>query len=260
MDNLLFVFSKICYNFYKGFDIMNDIERLKEAIKKSKKIVIFSGAGLSTNSGIPDFRSASGIYNQKLKSKFTPEEIISHSFFLEHTDDFYSFYFDKMVYKDAKPNSAHLYFAELEKSKDVTVVTQNIDGLHQMAGSKNVIELHGSIMRNYCMKCHKFYSLDELDTNGVPRCSCGGIIKPDVVLYEESLNEDAINGAVYAISEADLLIVVGTSLVVYPAAGFIRYFRGDNLVLLNKSETAYDNYASIVIHDDVCNVVKELEK
>ena len=239
---------------------MNKIEELREAINKSKKIVIFSGAGLSTNSGIPDFRSASGIYNQKLKSNFTPEEIISHSFFLEHPDDFYSFYFDKIVYKDAKPNSAHLYFAELEKNKKVTVVTQNIDGLHQLAGSSNVIELHGSIMRNYCMRCHKFYSLDELDTNGIPRCSCGGIIKPDVVLYEESLNEKAINDAIYAISDADLMIVVGTSLVVYPAAGFIRYFRGKYLVLLNKSETSYDNIANIVIHDDVCNVVKELEK
>ncbi len=239
---------------------MNDIEKLKLAIEKANKIVVFSGAGLSTNSGIPDFRSASGIYNQKLKSRFTPEEIISHSFFLEHTEDFYSFYFDKMVYKDAKPNSAHLFFAELEKNKKVTVVTQNIDGLHQMAGSTNVIELHGSIMRNYCMKCHKFYSLDELDTKSVPRCSCGGIIKPDVVLYEESLNEDAMTGAVYAISDADLLIVVGTSLVVYPAAGFIRYFRGENLVLLNKSETSYDHIANIVIHDDVCNVVKKLKE
>ena len=239
---------------------MNDIEKLKLAIDSANKIVIFSGAGLSTNSGIPDFRSANGIYNAKLKSNFTPEEIISHSFFYTHTEDFYSFYFDKMVYKDAKPNIAHLFFAELEKNKDVTVVTQNIDGLHQLAGSKNVIELHGSIMRNYCTKCHKFYSLDDLNTNGIPKCICGGIIKPDVVLYEESLNENDITNAVKAISEADLMIVVGTSLVVYPAAGFIRYFRGNNLVLLNKSETSYDSIANIVIHDDVCNVVKELKK
>ena len=239
---------------------MNDIEELKKAIDESNNIVIFSGAGLSTNSGIPDFRSASGIYNQKLKSRFTPEEIISHSFFFEHTEDFFEFYFDKMVYKNAKPNRAHIFFAELEKKKNVTVVTQNIDGLHQLAGSKNVVELHGSIMRNYCQKCNKFYTLNDLNTKGIPRCSCGGIIKPDVVLYEESLNENDINRALAAISNADLLIVVGTSLVVYPAAGFIRYFRGKNLVLLNKSETSYDDIANIVIHDDVCKVVEELEK
>ena len=239
---------------------MDNIERLKEAIKDAKKIVIFSGAGLSTNSGIPDFRSANGIYNAKLKSQFSPEEIISHSFFYAHTEDFYEFYFDKMVYKDAKPNSAHKYFAELEKDKEVIVVTQNIDGLHQMAGSTNVIELHGSIMRNYCTSCNKFYSLDDLSCHGIPRCTCGGIIKPDVVLYEEGLNENDIERALNAISTCDLMIVVGTSLVVYPAAGFVRYFRGKNLVLLNKSETQYDNAADIVIHDDVCNVVKQLKE
>ena len=241
-------------------DKMNDILKLKEAINKANRIVIFSGAGLSTNSGIPDFRSADGIYNAKLKSKFSPEEIISHSFFVKHPDSFYEFYFDKMVYKDAKPNSAHIFFAKLEKEKDVTVVTQNIDGLHQLAGSKNVIELHGSVMRNYCQKCNKFYSLNELGTSGIPYCKCGGIIKPDVVLYEESLNENDINRALEAISTCDLMIVVGTSLVVYPAAGFVRYFRGDNLVLLNKSQTSYDSMANIVIHDDVCKVVEELEK
>ena len=239
---------------------MDNIERLKEAIKDAKKIVIFSGAGLSTNSGIPDFRSANGIYNAKLKSQFSPEEIISHSFFYAHTEDFYEFYFDKMVYKDAKPNSAHKYFAELEKDKEVIVVTQNIDGLHQMAGSTNVIELHGSIMRNYCTSCNKFYSLNDLSCHGIPRCTCGGIIKPDVVLYEEGLNENDIDRALNAISTCDLMIVVGTSLVVYPAAGFVRYFRGKNLVLLNKSETQYDNAADIVIHDDVCNVVKQLKE
>ena len=165
-----------------------------------------------------------------------------------------------MVYKDAKPNSAHKYFAELEKNKEVIVVTQNIDGLHQMAGSTNVIELHGSIMRNYCTSCNKFYSLDDLSCHGIPRCTCGGIIKPDVVLYEEGLNENDIERALNAISTCDLMIVVGTSLVVYPAAGFVRYFRGKNLVLLNKSETQYDNAADIVIHDDVCNVVKQLKE
>ena len=239
---------------------MDEIKKLKNTILEAKKIVIFSGAGLSTNSGIPDFRSASGIYNTRLKSRFTPEEIISHSFFESHTEDFFNFYFDKMVYKDAKPNNAHLYFAKLGKKKDVTVVTQNIDGLHQLAGSDNVIELHGSIMRNYCQRCNKFYSLNDLKTNGIPRCSCGGIIKPDVVLYEESLNENDINKALIAISEADLMIVVGTSLVVYPAAGFVRYFRGKNLVLLNKSETSYDSIANIVIHDDIGKIINELEE
>ncbi len=236
-----------------------DIMRLKEAIDNAKKIVIFSGAGLSTNSGIPDFRSANGIYNAKLKSNFSPEEIISHTFFFAHTEDFYEFYFDKMVYKDAKPNSAHKYFASLQGSHEVIVVTQNIDGLHQMAGSTNVIELHGSIMRNYCTRCNKFYKLEDLSCKGIPYCTCGGVIKPDVVLYEEGLNENDINRALDAISTCDLMIVVGTSLVVYPAAGFVRYFRGKNLVLLNKSETQYDSAADIVIHDDVCNVVKELE-
>jgi NAD-dependent deacetylase len=242
---------------------MTDIERLKEAIKESNKIVIFSGAGLSTNSGIPDFRSADGLYNQETNINIRPEEIISHTFFVNNPDYFFNFYFDKMVYLDAKPNLAHKYFAKLEKEgKVLAVVTQNIDNLHQLAGSKNVIELHGSTERNYCMKCHKYYSLKEVynEKHMIPHCSCGGIIKPDVVLYEENLDGDAINKALDAISNADMLIVVGTSLTVYPAAGFVRYFRGKNLVLLNKSETSYDGIANIVIHDDVCNVVKELEK
>ena len=240
---------------------MSEIERLKNAIKECNNIVVFSGAGLSTNSGIPDFRSADGIYNQKLKTKVRPEEIISHSFFLKYPEDFYKFYFDKMIYPNAKPNSAHLYFAELEKEGKVkAVVTQNIDNLHQMAGSKNVIELHGSVMRNYCMKCGKSYDLKDILGTDVPRCTCGGIIKPDVVLYEEGLNENDINNAVQSIYEADMLIIVGTSLVVYPAAGFVRYFRGKYLVLLNKSETSYDNQADIVIHDDIKNIVEELKK
>ncbi len=237
-----------------------EIKKLKEAINKANKIVIFSGAGLSTNSGIPDFRSANGIYNEKVQANVTPEEIISHSFFVKYPDDFYKFYFDKMVYPDAKPNSAHLYFAELEKTKNVTVITQNIDDLHQQAGSKNVIELHGSIMRNYCMSCHKFYPLKDILGQKIPRCSCGGLIKPDVVLYEESLNENDITRALNAIQEADLMIIVGTSLVVYPAAGFVRYFRGNNLVLLNKSTTAYDNNADIVIHEDIKLIIEELKK
>ncbi|MBQ7641115.1 MAG: NAD-dependent protein deacylase [Acholeplasmatales bacterium] len=242
---------------------MTDIERLKEAIKESNKIVIFSGAGLSTNSGIPDFRSADGLYNQETNINIRPEEIISHSFFVNNPDYFFNFYFDKMVYLDAKPNLAHKYFAKLEKEgKVLAVVTQNIDNLHQLAGSKNVIELHGSTERNYCMKCHKFYSLKEVynEKHMIPHCSCGGIIKPDVVLYEENLDGDAINKALDAISNADMLIVVGTSLTVYPAAGFVRYFRGKNLVLLNKSETYYDKEATIAIHDDIKNVIEELEK
>ena len=173
----------------KGHNIfMNKYQVLKDIINESSSIVVFTGAGISTPSGIPDFRSADGIYNQKAKVNYRPEDIISHSFFMEHPDMFYEFYKEKMCYPKAKPNAAHKYFADLANTKDVAVVTQNIDGLHQAAGSKEVYELHGSVHRNYCMRCHKFYSLDELDTNGVPRCSCGGIIKPDVVLYEESLN------------------------------------------------------------------------
>lgn len=242
---------------------MNDLEKLKEVIKNSKKIVVFSGAGLSTNSGIPDFRSADGLYNQKTKIQVPPEEIISHSFFMENTKYFYEFYFSKMVYLDAKPNLAHKYFAKLEEEgKVLAVVTQNIDNLHQMAGSKKVYELHGSVMRNYCMKCHKFYSLNDIYNKAfdIPKCSCGGIIKPDVVLYEEGLDEKTIEGAIDAIMNADTLIVVGTSLTVYPAASFVRYFRGNNLVLLNKSHTQYDSYANIAIHDDVKNVIEYLEK
>ena len=241
---------------------MNEIKKLKDAIDECNKIVVFSGAGLSTNSGIPDFRSANGIYNQKLNSNIRPEEIISHSFFMEYPEDFYKFYFDKMVYLDAKPNKAHLWFADLEKKGKVSsVITQNIDNLHQLAGSQNVIELHGTVMKNHCMKCHKYYDLkDILNKKIPPRCDCGGLIKPDVVLYEEGLNEDDIYKAVDEISKADMLIIVGTSLVVYPAAGFVRYFKGKYLVLLNKSETQYDNNCDIVIHDDVCKVVDELNK
>ena len=241
---------------------VNDLERLKEAIKEVDNIVIFSGAGLSTNSGIPDFRSADGLYNQKLKTNVRPEEIISHSFFVAYPEEFYKFYFDKMIYPNALPNSAHKYFAKLEKNKNVTVVTQNIDDLHQEAGSTKVAELHGSVKRNYCMKCHKFYSLEEIYNKDfkVPYCSCGGIIKPDVVLYEEALNEKEINKALDYISSAEMMIIVGTSLTVYPAASFVRYFNGKYLVLLNKSETPADSYANIVIHDDIKNVIEYLEK
>ena len=207
------------------------LDKLYEIIKSSKRIVFFGGAGVSTASGIPDFRGANGLYN------YTPEEIISHSFFLSHTKDFYEFYLDKMVYKDAVPNPCHIVLAKMEEDKILSsVITQNIDGLHQMAGSKRVLELHGSIMRNYCMKCGKFYDLDGLTENinkGIPRCECGGIIKPDVVLYEEPLDNDVMYEAVQEIRDADTLIVAGTSLVVYPAAGFIRYFGGRNIIVIN---------------------------
>ncbi len=248
---------------------MNDlIKKLKDAINESNNIVVFSGAGLSTNSGIPDFRSADGIYSQKTNSKYRPEEIISHSFFVTNPDIFYNFYFDKMVYLNAKPNIAHLYFAKLEKEGKIKcVITQNIDNLHQAAGSKNVIELHGSTNRNYCTRCHKLFDAKEAknlsyeSNNHIPYCTkCGSLIKPDVVLYEESLNEKDINNAIDAIRKADMLIVVGTSLTVYPAAGFVRFFNGKYLVLLNKSYTQYDNMAQIVIHDDIKNVIEELEK
>ncbi len=237
------------------------IKRLKNIIDNSKRIVIFSGAGLSTNSGIPDFRSANGIYNQKTKLNIRPEEIISHSFFVSNPKEFYEFYFDKMVYPKALPNIAHKYFHELEEmGKDVSIVTQNIDNLHQMAGSKVVYELHGSIIRNYCTKCHKFYSLNDImNKRPIPYCDCGGIIKPDVVLYEEGLDDMVVEGALDKISDADTMIIVGTSLTVYPAAGFIRYFRGSNLILINKSETSYDSYATVAINDDICRVIEELK-
>lgn len=236
----------------------NDYDALKNTIESAKKIVVFTGAGISTNSGIPDFRSANGLYNEKSKSNISPEEIISHSFFMNHTKEFFDFYFSKMVYKEAKPNFAHLFFSNLEKTKNVTIVTQNIDNLHTLAGSTNVIELHGSVKRNYCMKCHKFYDLNDISTSNIPRCSCGGIIKPDVVLYEEALDENAISNAINAIASCDVLIIVGTSLAVYPAASFIRYYRGNNLILINKSKTQYDDIASLVFYDDICNVLKKL--
>lgn len=230
-------------------------ERLKKIIDDSKNIVFFGGAGVSTESGIPDFRSVDGLYNQKYK--FPPEIILSHSFFMSNTADFYDFYRDKMICLSAKPNKAHIALANLEKQgKLKAVVTQNIDGLHQSAGSKTVYELHGSIMRNYCMKCHKFHDITAItQTNGIPKCDCGGIIKPDVVLYEEGLDDNTVSGAVDAITNADVLIIGGTSLNVYPAAGFLRYFQGSTIVLLNKSETSFDKNADIVIRDPIGEVL-----
>ena len=209
------------------------LDKLYEILKESKKIVFFGGAGVSTASNIPDFRGANGLYN------YTPEEIISHSFFVDHTKEFYEFYFSKMVYLSALPNECHKFLKLLEDDKKLSaIVTQNIDDLHQKAGSKNVIELHGSVKRNYCMKCHKYYDIEDdafkkVNYNDVPHCSCGGIIKPDVVLYEEALNEDDITNAIKAISSADCMIVAGTSLVVYPAASFVRFFNGKYLIVIN---------------------------
>lgn len=232
------------------------INKLKEAIKESKNIVFFTGAGMSTDSGIPDFRSATGLYTNNLRA----EEIISHSYFMSHPKEFYEFYKHKMVFMDALPNYGHEYIAKLEsEGKNVTVVTQNIDGLHQMAGSKKVYELHGSIHRNYCMRCNKFYDLKAImEKDVIPYCDCGGMIKPDVVLYEEGLDYDTIEKAVNAISNADLLVILGTSLVVYPAASFIQYFRGKYLAIINKSETQKDSSCDIVIHDGISETFKKL--
>lgn len=230
---------------------------LQEIIDDSEKIVFFGGAGVSTESGIPDFRSVDGLYNQKYD--YPPETIISHSFFVRYPEEFYRFYRDKMIFPDAKPNDAHKKLAELEKcGKLSAVVTQNIDGLHQMAGSKNVIELHGSVQRNYCTKCGKFYPLSAItESAGVPKCSCGGTIKPDVVLYEESLKTEDIERAVSEISAADTLIIGGTSLVVYPAAGLVRYFKGKHLAVINKSEINANN-AELVINDSIGKVMSKI--
>lgn len=231
---------------------------LQEIINDSESIVFFGGAGVSTESGIPDFRSTDGLYNQKYD--FPPETILSHRYFVTHTADFYKFYRDKMIYSDAKPNKAHIALAKLEQSgKLKAVITQNIDNLHQKAGSKTVYELHGSVYRNYCMDCKKAYGIEKiLNSTGVPTCECGGIIKPDVVLYEENLNEDVISGAVNAISNCDTLIIAGTSLTVYPAAGFVGYFKGRHLVLINRDKTSYDKYAELVIREKVGEVLGEI--
>ena len=237
---------------------MDNIQQLADIVKNSERIVFFGGAGVSTESGIPDFRSVDGLYNQQWD--YPPETILSHTFFMEKTEEFYRFYRAKMICRGAKPNAAHLKLAELEKQGKLTaVVTQNIDGLHQAAGSKKVYELHGSVLRNYCTKCHKFFDIDFIaDSEGVPRCDCGGVVKPDVVLYEEGLDNDTVNGAVKAISKADTLIIGGTSLNVYPAAGLIRYFRGGNLVIINMSPTQMDKNADLLICDKIGSVFSKI--
>lgn len=237
------------------------IEQLTQILKESKNIVFFGGAGVSTESGIPDFRSSTGLFNEKLNMTFTPEQLVSHSFYIRYPEQFFNFYKEKLIYENAKPNAGHLALAKLEEmGKLKAIVTQNIDGLHQAAGSKNVFELHGSIHRNYCTKCHSFYDLDfVVKYKGVPTCNkCGGTVKPDVVLYEEGLDESVIKGAVNAISKADTLIIGGTSLVVYPAAGLIDYFKGNNLVLINKSSTSADKKANLVINDSIHKVLSEV--
>ena len=237
---------------------MTNVEQLRQWIKESKTAVFFGGAGVSTESGIPDFRSVDGLYSQKFE--YPPEQIISHSFYVRKPEYFFRFYREKMLPLGFEPNVTHKVLAQLEKEgRLAAVVTQNIDGLHQKAGSKNVFELHGSVLRNYCVKCHKFYPAEFVrDAKGIPLCDCGGIVKPDVVLYEESLNQDTLAGAVSAIRRADLLIVGGTSLTVYPAAGLLQYYRGNRLVLINRDETPYDDYANLVFHDSLGKIFSQL--
>lgn len=235
-------------------------QQLKEWIDGSSNIVFFGGAGVSTESGIPDFRSVDGLYNQQYK--YPPETIISHSFYVRSPEEFYRFYKDRMLFTDAKPNAAHLALARLEETgKLKAVITQNIDGLHQMAGSKEVLELHGSVHRNYCSRCGEFYDLDYVvRSEGVPHCTCGGVIKPDVVLYEEGLNNHTLQKSVDYIRNADMLIIGGTSLVVYPAAGLIDYYRGNKLVLINKGATSRDAQADLVITDPIGQVFEAVVK
>lgn len=237
---------------------MNKIETLAQMIKSSSNTVFFGGAGVSTESGLKDFRSKDGLYHEKYK--YQPEEILSHHFFLENQEEFYKFYRDKLNSLNYQPNITHIVLAKLEQKGLLnTIITQNIDGFHQMAGSKNVIELHGSVLRNYCMKCNEFYDAKKVfSTQGIPKCSCGGIIKPDVVLYEEPLNEEDLENAINKVKEAELLIIGGTSLNVYPAAGLINYFKGKHLVLINKEKTPYDTLCDLVIYDNIGKVMKEL--
>ena len=237
---------------------MGELEILKQWVEESRNIVFFGGAGVSTESGIPDFRSVDGLYSQKFE--YPPETIISHSFYLRKPEYFFRFYREKMLPLGFEPNITHRVLARWEQEGKLSgVVTQNIDGLHQKAGSQRVYELHGSVLRNYCTRCGKFHTAEFVkDSTGVPKCSCGGTVKPDVVLYEESLDPNTIENSIEAISRADMLIVGGTSLTVYPAAGLIRYYRGNKLVLINRDETPYDSQANLVLHDNLGNVFSEL--
>ena len=237
---------------------MDKIEKLKQWISESSRIVFFGGAGVSTESGIADFRSVDGLYRQKFA--YPPETIISHSFYLRDPAYFFHFYREKMLPLGFEPNITHRKLAQWEQEGTLSaVVTQNIDGLHQKAGSKRVYELHGSVLRNYCTRCRKFHTAEFVkNAEGIPRCDCGGIVKPDVVLYEESLDQNTIENAVHAISNADLLIVAGTSLTVYPAAGLVNYYRGNRLVLINRDETPYDGYANLVFHENLGKIFGQL--
>ncbi|HCU2858429.1 TPA: NAD-dependent protein deacylase [Clostridioides difficile] len=238
-----------------------DANSLKDLIANHNNIVFFGGAGVSTESNIPDFRSSTGLFSQKLNKQFTAEQLVSHTFFVRYPEEFFEFYKDKLIYPNAKPNNAHIALAKLEEmGKLKAVITQNIDGLHQMAGSKNVLELHGSVHRNYCTKCGKFFDLESMLNLGgnIPYCdNCGSIVKPDVVLYEEALDSDVITKTISAISNADLLIIGGTSLAVYPAASFIDYYKGDYIALINKTNTVYDKSASLVINKPIGEVLYE---
>lgn len=234
------------------------LETLKTWITESNKIVFFGGAGVSTESGIPDFRSVDGLYHQKFD--YPPETILSHTFFYQHTEEFYRFYREKMLPLEARPNAAHRALAALEAAGKLSaIVTQNIDGLHQKAGNQRIFELHGSVYRNHCQRCGKFFTPEHIrQSSGIPRCTCGGLIKPDVVLYEEGLDSACLDGAIKAISHADLLIVGGTSLTVYPAAGLIQYYPGQRLVLINRDETPYDTYANLIFRDPIGSVLSQV--
>lgn len=237
-----------------------EIEKLTQILRNSNNIVFFGGAGVSTESNIPDFRSANGLFNARLNMTLSPEQLVSHTYFIRFPEEFFNFYKAKLIYPEAKPNGAHIALANLEEmGKLKAIITQNIDGLHQAAGSKNVLELHGSIHRNYCIKCNDSYDMDFiLNSKGIPTCpKCSGTVRPDVVLYEEGLDESVLKGAIDAISKADTLIIGGTSLVVYPAANLINYFKGKNLVLINKSITSADSKADLVIHDSIGKVLSE---
>lgn len=239
--------------------MLEEVKTLQDWIDESQYIVFFGGAGVSTESGIPDFRSTDGLYHQKYD--YPPETILSHTFFERRTEEFYRFYRDKMLCPDAKPNPAHLKLAELERAgKLKAVITQNIDGLHQAAGSREVLELHGSVLRNYCTRCGRFFGVEAVqESEGIPRCDCGGIIKPDVVLYEEGLDEDTMSRAVHHLRRADMLIIGGTSLVVYPAAGLVRYYEGNKLVLINKSPTSMDDSADLVLSGPIGQILGQIK-
>jgi NAD-dependent deacetylase len=238
--------------------VSEEIQKLREMVEGSDNIVFFGGAGVSTESGIPDFRSVDGLYNQKYK--FPPETILSHSFFQRSPEEYYRFHHDKLRIDGAKPNPAHIRLAELEaQGKLKAVITQNIDGLHQAAGSKNVLELHGSLLRAYCSRCGKSHPAEVMNNcDGVPRCSCGGVIRPDIVLYEEPLDDDIVSKAIHYIRQADMLIIGGTSLVVYPAAGLVNYYRGHKLVLINRGQTSQDEYADLVIRENIGQVFSQI--